>query len=48
MQQVTKAQKIIRVDKELHKRLKLEAIERGITLKELIEELIKNHYDTTY
>lgn len=35
--------KSIYISKELHKILKLEAIERGITLQELLEEILTKH-----
>lgn len=31
-------QKVIRVSEELHKQLKVEAVQKGITLQELVEE----------
>ena len=33
--------KVIRVNEELHKELKKEAIDKGLTLQEYLEEIIK-------
>ena len=39
--------KVLRIDDELNKKLKHEAIELGVTLQTLLEEIILNHYGTT-
>ena len=41
---VEKGTKTIKVNKELHKKLKKDALEREISLQELVEELLSRDY----
>ena len=43
---VNKYTKLIKVSKETHKLLKLESVNQGIKLQELIEQIILEHYGT--
>ena len=39
--------KIIKIPKELHKRLKIEAVKKELTMYDLLNEIILDHYGTT-